>query len=175
MPGPPPKPTALKLLEGNPGRRPLNTKEPQYELTKEPPDFLTDEGLVVWNQFSEQLKNTGVLTKVDVNAFGRYCDAFAVWLKLQAFVKKNGTTYPVFDYERIVHHDTQPDGSVKERVERKKIIVGAQAYPQAKQYISVSELLLKLESQFGLTPASRSKVTVGGGTSGGTEDDDFYN
>lgn len=39
-----PKPTALKMLEGNPGGRPLNTKEPKPEK-KAPrcPSWLEDE------------------------------------------------------------------------------------------------------------------------------------
>lgn len=27
-----PTPTAIKMLEGNPGKRPLNTKEPKYKV-----------------------------------------------------------------------------------------------------------------------------------------------
>jgi hypothetical protein len=36
MRGRKPKPTHLKLLEGNPGRRPLNTGEPRGPVTEAP-------------------------------------------------------------------------------------------------------------------------------------------
>ena len=50
-----PKPTALKMLEGNPGGRPLNTKEPKPEK-KAPrcPSWLEDEAKKsgsVWRKY----------------------------------------------------------------------------------------------------------------------------
>ena len=44
MPGPPPKPTKLKLLAGNPGKRPLNENEPEPEaVAPSVPAHLDDE------------------------------------------------------------------------------------------------------------------------------------
>ena len=42
MRGPPPKPTYLRILEGNPSKRPLNRNEPQPPPveTLDPPDYL---------------------------------------------------------------------------------------------------------------------------------------
>ena len=42
--GPAPKPTALKVLQGNPGKRKLNDSEPTFEKTDEilkPPSYLS--------------------------------------------------------------------------------------------------------------------------------------
>ena len=42
--GPKPKPTAIKILEGNPGKRPLNLNEPKpLQIAPECPDWLLDE------------------------------------------------------------------------------------------------------------------------------------
>lgn len=175
MPGPAPKPTALKLLEGNPGKRKLNENEPTYEPTATPPDWLTEDALVVWNKFCKELKATGILTTVDVNAFGRYCDAFAQWLKLKDFINKNGTSYPIYEKETVMEMvPSVVPGKMVEKPIKKKVAVGAQAFPQAKQYKEISELLLRMEQQFGMTPASRTKLTGTGGSSGGGEEDDFY-
>ena len=39
MRGPRDKPTAVKLLEGNPGNRPINSNEPKYNLTDKTETF----------------------------------------------------------------------------------------------------------------------------------------
>ena len=65
-----PKPTALKMLEGNPGGRPLNTKEPKPEK-KAPrcPSWLEDEAKKEWKRMAKVLENMGLLTEMDMAAF----------------------------------------------------------------------------------------------------------
>jgi len=66
MKGIPPTPTKLKLLMGNPGRRPLNDQEPQpLRSIPECPSRLTEEEREVWNVVSRKLYDMGVLTEVD--------------------------------------------------------------------------------------------------------------
>ena len=49
MPGPPKKPTALKLVAGNPGKRALNKLEPKPRGNLyDAPDWLTDTQRVGW-------------------------------------------------------------------------------------------------------------------------------
>ncbi len=50
MPGRPPKPTALKLLQGNPGKRPLPKGEPRPPVGCEPPANLTKRARGVWDR-----------------------------------------------------------------------------------------------------------------------------
>ena len=75
-----PKPTALKMLEGNPGGRPLNTKEPKPEK-KAPrcPSWLEDEAKKEWKRMAKVLENMGLLTEMDMAAFAGYCQAYARW------------------------------------------------------------------------------------------------
>ena len=48
-----PKPTALKVLEGNPGKRPLNLFEPTPEdKMPECPDWLEDEAKAEWDRLA---------------------------------------------------------------------------------------------------------------------------
>jgi phage terminase small subunit len=57
-----PKPTILKLLEGNPGKKPLNMNEPKPEMTApECPSWLEAEAQEEWHRMSEQLYGMGVL------------------------------------------------------------------------------------------------------------------
>ena len=69
MAGRKPKPTALKKLEGNPGKRKLNTKEPM------------------------KLSEIGVLTEIDMAAFAAYCQSFARWKEAQEHIDSEGSTF----------------------------------------------------------------------------------
>ena len=74
-----PKPTAVKVLEGNPGKRSLNTAEPKPEK-KAPrcPSWLEDEAKKEWKRMSKQLEQLGILTEIDMAAFAGYCQACEV-------------------------------------------------------------------------------------------------
>ena len=75
-----PKPTAIKELEGNPGKRPLNDAEPKPERKAPPcPKWLEPEAKKEWRRLSKQLEQIGVLTEVDQAAFASYCQAYARW------------------------------------------------------------------------------------------------
>ena len=86
------KPTALKLIAGNPGRRPLPENEPQPEPGAEMPDWLTEEARVHWPQVAKQLEdNVGVLTRMDQVALAIYCEKSAQYKEAHDRVVKHGT------------------------------------------------------------------------------------
>ncbi len=131
-----PKPTALKLLEGNPGKRPLNTKEPKPEK-KAPrcPSWLEPEAKKEWKRMSKTLETMGVLTQVDGAAFAGYCQAYARWKEAEEFLTKHGTIFKT------------PSGYI-------------QQVPQ----VSIAQTYLKVMkdfcSEFGLTPAARTRIQI---------------
>lgn len=131
-----PKPTALKVLEGNPGKRPLNDKEPKPEK-KAPrcPSWLEPEAKKEWKRMAKTLESIGVLTKVDMTAFAGYCQAYARWKEAEEFLSKHGTIFKT------------PSGYI-------------QQVPQ----VSIAQTYLKVMkdfcSEFGLTPASRTRIQV---------------
>ena len=68
-----PKPTALKLLEGNPGKRPLNANEPippQGEVKC--PSWLLPEAKKEWKRLAPAMESMGILTLADEKAFAGY-------------------------------------------------------------------------------------------------------
>lgn len=89
-----PKPTALKILEGNPGKRPLNDKEPKPD-SKAPrcPSWLEEEAKREWKRMSKTLETIGVLTKIDKAAFAGYCQAYATWKEAEEVLSKHGTIF----------------------------------------------------------------------------------
>ena len=87
-----PKPTAVKVLEGNPGKRQLNELEPKPEK-KAPkcPVWLDKEAKKEWRRISKQLEDLGILTEVDMAAFAGYCEAYSRWKEAEEFISKHGT------------------------------------------------------------------------------------
>jgi P27 family predicted phage terminase small subunit len=82
--GPKPKPTHLKLITGNPGRRPLNHAEPKPKpsLPKPPPELSAD-ALREWKRVAPRLFAAGILTVIDRAALAAYCQAHGRWLQAE--------------------------------------------------------------------------------------------
>lgn len=73
--GRPKKPTNLAVLHGDRKDR-INTAEPKpSELAVEPPSWLGEQAVEVWQHLAPDLKAKGVLTAWDVEAFAAWCDA----------------------------------------------------------------------------------------------------
>jgi P27 family predicted phage terminase small subunit len=87
--GPKTKPTALKLIEGNRGHRPLPENEPQPTPDMPPmPAHLDATARAEWERVAPELWATGVLTVIDGAALGAYCTAFSVWARAEYEIQK---------------------------------------------------------------------------------------
>lgn len=141
--GPPKKPTALKRLQGNPGKRRL----PKDEPTPPPadprvpasmpacPDFLDKAARAEWEEIVPQLIELGVLARVDRAALAAYCQAWSRWREAERLLAGEGLTY------------MSPTGVVK-----KNPAVGIAADAQ--------KLMRQFLIEFGLTPAARARLRL---------------
>lgn len=79
--GPAPKPTRLKVLAGNPGRRPLNEAEPEPQLVEnlESPVELDELGQRFWHYYATLLKRCRVLSEADVHALAAAAQWWSVF------------------------------------------------------------------------------------------------
>ena len=79
MAGRPAKPSALKAIEGNRGKRSGNANEPEPDLLNdlEPPAHLPEASAAVWRELAFMLRKLQVLTVADRVAFEMLCDAVA--------------------------------------------------------------------------------------------------
>ena len=141
-----PKPTALKVLEGNPGKRPLNEHEPVPPKSAiRCPAWLEAEAKKEWKRLAPALEAMGILTTVDISAFAGYCQAYARWKEAEEFISKHGSIFQT------------PSGYV-------------QQVPQ----VSIAQQNLKIMqsfcSEFGLTPATRSRIIAGSGSESDADD-----
>jgi len=150
MAGRRPKPTHLKLLQGNPGKRPLNANEPKppQELPP-PPDHLNEAAKEEWNRLGPQLVKLNLLSAIDRSAFAGYCVVYSRWVEAELMLAKTG---PVFK---------APSG-----------------YPQLSPYYTIANQCLAQMRQylieFGMTPSSRSRTSVRNGEDGDTMEDFLF-
>lgn len=92
-PGPSPKPTKLKKLAGNPGRRPLNDAEPEFPVPGRMlnvPDFLGTEAAEVWRDLGKLLLDAGLFTVVDKFALAMFCSSAGYYIKAERVLQKQG-------------------------------------------------------------------------------------
>ena len=142
-----PTPTAIKELEGNPGKRSLNENEPKPQK-KAPacPKWLEDEAKKEWRRLARQMEQMGILTQVDMAAFAGYCQAYARWKEAEEFISQHGT-----------------------------IVKTPSGYWQQVPQVSIAQTYLKIMNkfaeQFGLTPSSRSRIIASSESSRGAVDE----
>jgi P27 family predicted phage terminase small subunit len=80
MRGRKPRPTHVKLVTGNPGKRPLNRAEPRPAGgLPQPPAELTDDAKTEWRRVARALHQAGLLATLDRAALAAYCQAYARW------------------------------------------------------------------------------------------------
>lgn len=143
-----PLPTAVKKLRGNAGKRKLNDKEPAAAVGEPPMPKLSAEAKREWKRIVPELLRLGVLTVVDGKALAAYCHAYARWLQAERDVARYGLVIREPVTTKIGHR------LVATRFVRLK----------RNPAISVAHDAMKLMKsflvEFGLTPASRSRLKV---------------
>jgi len=93
MKGRKPKPRKLKLIEGNPGKRPI--KKPSISETDDHvtmPRFLGAEAKKLWKELAPELKKRGLLTALDRAAFSGLCASYGHMVEMERIIQKEGST-----------------------------------------------------------------------------------
>ena len=131
-----PKPTRLKLLEGNPGKRPLNEDEPIPEIAvPQCPAELGEVAKREWDRLVGELVTLRLLTNLDRAALAAYCGAYALWAEAMEAIQKFGT-----------------------------MIKSPTGYPVQSPYLAIAnrqaEIMMRIASEFGFPPASRSRIAT---------------
>jgi P27 family predicted phage terminase small subunit len=136
MRGRKPKPTALKRLEGNPGKRPIRGDEPQPPRSQPScPGHLSPAARAEWARLAQSLNGIGLLTQVDRAALAAYCQAYGRWVEAERKLKET----PV-------------------------LLKTPAGYVQQSPWLTVSnkqmELMAKYMAELGLTPSSRRRLAI---------------
>ncbi len=87
-----PKPTALKILQGNAGKRKLNHNEPNFSdvVDIEPPDWLDDLAVQMWQTIMPELLANKILTVADIHNVEAFCMAYARWRQAENEITRLG-------------------------------------------------------------------------------------
>jgi len=147
MASPRPKPTALKIIEGNPGKRPLNKNEPKPEIALVPcPDYLKEDDIAYeeWKRIVPELYKLGLLTNIDRAALELYCSQYSIYRSALEAIKEKGITTV-----NIRHGD--------------------KAHPATQVAREAAKIIKAIAIEFGLTPSSRGKISL----PSGSIDDEF--
>ena len=131
-----PKPTNLRVLEGNRGHRPLPKDEPQPRSDYTPcPIWLKGKARQEWKRITPELRRLGLLTIVDRAALAAYCQAYTRWVEAEAIVEKEGLIF------------TTDKGYLQQR-------------PEVGIAQKAMQIMKAFAAEFGLTPASRTRISV---------------
>ncbi|HIF50431.1 MAG TPA: phage terminase small subunit P27 family [Thiotrichaceae bacterium] len=130
------KPTKLKLLQGNPGKRPINESEPNANpASVRSPTWLSDGARKCWDMNAATMIGAGVLTKLDADMFSAYCESFSLWQR--AHEQLEGSS--------LIHENES-------------------GYKQQNGLIGIinksQDQLVKLAREFGMTPSARTNIRL---------------
>ena len=94
----------------------------------------------VWRQVVPPLRAMGVLTRIDGKAVARYCTSWVRWRRAIEFIREHGEVYPLKDDAGKIRY--------------------LQQFPQVAIASRLALELTRLEQEFGMTPASRTRISV---------------
>jgi P27 family predicted phage terminase small subunit len=140
-PGTKTRPTTLKLLRGNPGRRPLNKKEPQPQIATDAkcPAWFGKIAKAEWNRITPELLRLKLLTIIDLKGLEAYCLTYQEYVETERVLAKEGRVYET----------TTKDGERVFKI-RPEVTINQKA----------RQLLKGFLAEFGMTPSSRSGVSI---------------
>ena len=150
--GRPPKPTSQKALGGTLQPSRTNRHEPVPDVALPPaPDWLSERGRRYWDEIGAVLLHMKVVTFGDGPAFSLLVESLAEWAEARQAVIGVGGVGGV----GLVYEMETESGQTMRRPN-----------PEVAQASDAMKRALRMLTEFGLTPASRSKVSAIGGADG---------
>ena len=151
-PGRAPQPTKLKLVHGNPGKRPLNANEPTPpvpDAVPYAPRHLNAEAKKEWRRVTGILMDLGLYTELDRAGWAMLCQAWGRWVVAE-----------------------------RELQERGEILISAKGYmyqnPWRHEANKAQEQMRRMMTEFGMTPSSRSRFNLPGEQEGPSLADQLF-
>lgn len=132
--GPMPKPTNIKRLEGNPGCRKLNDREPQPTGPPVRPDFVNGEAATEWDRCISAMPD-GVYTNADGPVLAVYCVAWVLFRNALGQVAREGMTSVGSQGQKVTH-------------------------PSLATVAKQAEIILRAADRLGMSPSARSRLAM---------------
>ena len=145
MPGPAPKPSALKIVAGNPGKRAINKQEPDpaYLNDLTAPAGMNQAAQDVWNEIAPKLRAARVLTELDVPLLIMGCNAIA-----QNRMAVNRLGENLIKSKTAIGEDGEPTESGE--YINPWMMVQSMSFKQA----------MAVFREFGMSPAARTRIAI---------------
>ena len=142
MKGRKPKPTHLRLVTGNAGKRPIPKGEakPALELPMPPPE-LSDDAKVEWGRVSAELYRVGLLSKIDRAALAAYCQAYGRWMQAERALARMAASDPIMNGLLI---KTSNGNAIQN--------------PLVGTANKAMNDMVRIAVEFGMTPSARSRI-----------------
>jgi P27 family predicted phage terminase small subunit len=136
MRGRKPKPTHLRLIQGNPGKRPLNRREPRPKgVLSDPPAWFNEEQRVEWAYVIGHAP-FGLLTTLDRSVLELWVVHYLLWRRSTELCQQYGQV------QRDPSHNT------------------VRTAPWVKTAAQQAALLSKIAEQLGFTPSARPRLQL---------------
>jgi P27 family predicted phage terminase small subunit len=129
-----PKPTKLKELQGNPGKRPISRREPKPELPAKKPRGMSRGAKRFWDDHAGELERLSILTGVDTSAFRLAAEHYAIALQAARELHQEGLTVEGRD--------------------------GPKKNPLAQVFKDNALAFKAFATEFGMTPSSRTRLKM---------------
>lgn len=159
----PNKPTALKIIEGNRGKRALGKQEPDPDYLDDllPPAWMPEAAKKVWSEFAFKLRKAKVLTVIDVPAFEKFCVAHSRWRAAVVDLAVRGV---MVDRAEIVAAKTDAKDAKPTAKSDAKSAVKPGPSQVINQLVFAESMFFKqalaIERELGMTPAARTRVMI---------------
>jgi P27 family predicted phage terminase small subunit len=147
MRGPPPSPSYLKLLRGNPGKRRV-PPEPQPEVAPACPDapaFLGEYAKEEWSRVTPGLHACRLLSALDIQPLAAYCHAYETWRTAVEVMQRMAADNPAAKGLFIETKDGTPRRN-----------------PIVKIAVDAANNMLRFAGEFGMSPVARSRLGAAG-------------
>ena len=144
-------PTHLRLLRGNPGKRPIKPEpEPAVpEKLPEPPAFLSEDAVNEWWRVAPELHALDLLTVLDHMPLAAYCEAYGLWAMAEREIAQMAAGDPESKGLTI-------RGSAGNPIQNPLLKIARNAAAD----------MVRFAGEFGMTPVARSHLSAAGRLSG---------
>jgi P27 family predicted phage terminase small subunit len=146
MSGPPPTPIPLRVLRGNPGKRPFRRGlEPERPAEPPPaPSFLRGYAADEWHRVAPGLPQLRLLSQLDVMPLAAYCEAYARWREAEEALRK------------VAERDPTTHGLLV-----RSQLGDARTNPLVKISRLAAADMVRYAAEFGFSPAARARIAAG--------------
>lgn len=139
-----PKPSALRLVMGNPGKRAMNKKEAKIDTAEPtPPEFLNTDAKVEWGRVVGTLYRAGLMTELDRSVLAAYCQAYGRWAQAERALSRMADKD---EYNQALMIQTHNGTAIQNP------LVGTANKAKSD--------MVRYAAEFGMSPSARSRVSA---------------